>query len=756
MSLGLLLAACGNPSEPNAGDAGATDAGAADAFVSVPASDPVSTIPCNGRLGFPGMPSLLVPNISDHLELVDVDVDNILDIVYSENNAIHFALGKGDGTFSTPTAFPVPSNSYLFEIGDMSGDGKPDLVFGGGHENDVRVAISTGGVTFATPQPYTTLSRITELEIADLNGDGKLDIIVTYQSGGTISVFLNTGSSFSAAQSYTAGESSIRRIALGDLTGDSRPELVATNAESDTVSVLVNNGNGTFAGPVAYPVGDVPSPVVLADLNADGRLDVVVGAGTAPFTPSLFVLLNQGNGVLGTAVSYPVNASGENGPLNSIVAGDVTGDGQVDLVVTATAGYAALVFPGSATGQLTTPIALHVDNYTIELALGDLNRDGRLDVVVSSARAVTPFLNSGTATLFDTRSRHHFGLSMVNAGATMTDLNSDGVLDVIGIGYQDQSAQYVPIVVATPGTASGALSAMTDRFAMDVLPISRKLLDVNQDNRQDVVVFGYTPSSSGGQALLNSGDGWLVGAPSFPLLGAVRASVTGDIDGDHVTDLVILGYESSTNVENVQFVRGLGAGEFAPSIKLFEHERVGGVAVMDLDDDHQLDLVVIHDGIDLDIRRGLGDGTFSPPTTTTLSTGGANFLVRDLNDDGKPDLISAHHELIVLLNNGDGTLAPPILTEERPAFTSAAFADFDGDGKLDIVGTRASPASSLIFVLLGHGDGTFSPPMYFDAGRGATTVTAGDVDRDGQVDVLVNNEKDLISVLRGRCYPSPP
>ena len=111
----------------------------------------------------------------------------------------------------------------------------------------------------------------------------------------------------------------------GDLDGDGDIDLAVTNRLTNDVWVLFNQGGGVFGAPVAYPVGSDPRAVALGDLDGDGDLDMVV-ANFGSHTVS--VLINQGGGTFRGAVGYAVGA----GPQH-VALGDMDGDGALDIVV---------------------------------------------------------------------------------------------------------------------------------------------------------------------------------------------------------------------------------------------------------------------------------------------------------------------------------------------------------------------------------------------------------------------------------------
>jgi hypothetical protein len=161
------------------------------------------------------------------------------------------------------TNYPTGINPVSVAVGDLNGDGQPDLVTAniGGDPfatptpaGTVSVLLGTGNGTFSAATPYPTGSLLAlSVAIGDLNGDGKLDLAVANYGDpvlstgdGTISVFLGNGNgTFEAATLYSAGTglSGAQSVAIGDLNGDGKLDLAVANAGSNTVSVFLGNGN---------------------------------------------------------------------------------------------------------------------------------------------------------------------------------------------------------------------------------------------------------------------------------------------------------------------------------------------------------------------------------------------------------------------------------------------------------------------------------------------------------------------------------
>jgi hypothetical protein len=160
------------------------------------------------------------------------------------------------------------------------------------------------------------------------------------------------------------------------------------------------------------------------------------------------------------------------------------------------------------------------------------------------------------------------------------------------------------------------------------------------------------------------------------------------------------------------------------------------VALADLNGDGKLDLVVVSDQSNqtVSVLLGNGDGTFQPQVRYAVGSFPYGLAVADVNLDGNLDLLVSNYvddTISVLLGNGDGTLQPQMIFAAGDATTAIVVADFNGDGFPDL-----ATASSPVAVLLGNGDGTFQPPT-FPTTEGASSVAAGDFNRDGKTDLAL-------------------
>ena len=342
--------------------------------------------------------------------------------------------------------------------------------------------------------------RVSDVSSADVNGDGLTDVLVSSSNGdsgatesGLLSVYLTQMSGgLSHSGDYPAGLRAMG-VATGDLDGDGWLDAVTTTYNG--FSVLPGRGDGTFGDPVHHDAGNLREPVV-ADFDADGWPDIAAANYYyGSFLGAVDVLHNNGDG---TFASSRIDLGVNTFPTR-LTAGDLNGDGALDLVATNGAFH---VLIGNGDGTFAAPVR-HVWTYTnffgqpdfraeiADVTIGDFNGDGHADLAAASTNDTAaglwffPGAADGSLDLADAVSRR------VNDGAetvSSADVDQDGLLDVV-IGAGDGA--YAPAVVNVRA-GSDQWPTMGYKgpggYVFDIHPRARiAALDVNGDSYPDLV-----------------------------------------------------------------------------------------------------------------------------------------------------------------------------------------------------------------------------------------------------------------------------
>jgi hypothetical protein len=316
-------------------------------------------------------------------ELADVNGDGNADIVSFGEAGTYVALGNGDGTFAGATLIPAfgagasaggwaSNDHYPRELADVNGDGRADIVAFG--QNNVYVALSNGDGSFSAP--IVASSQFTgslgwssnnhyAREVADVNGDGRVDL-VGFGDAGTYVSLANPDGTFAAATLFTqfgagasaggwASQDQYPRL-LADVNGDGRADVVAFG--QNAVYVALGSGDGNFSSRVATTdftaaLGWSSNNLVpreLADVNGDHKVDIV-GFGNN----GVYVALGNGDGTFQSATldvaqfGAGANAGGwSSEDMFPRHLADINHDGAADIVAFGSAG----IYVAYANGDL--------------------------------------------------------------------------------------------------------------------------------------------------------------------------------------------------------------------------------------------------------------------------------------------------------------------------------------------------------------------------------------------------------------------
>ncbi len=566
--------------------------------------------------------------------------------------SIDVLLNIGGGVFQDPASGVTVSDPWLLAAADLTGDGRTDLISSDPSPGEMSVLLGQGDGTFQVAHQYGLGWDPNEFGIGlpvvsgDFNGDGRIDLAVL-NGDGVVSLYgqrrrdvpapdgvrawQNTRSAWwPAISAATAGPSTWSsrtsmacRSCWATATARSSPQqrsravvaswwrAISTATATSTwpvpsfvpprqphyVYVSPGNGDGTFRPAVYTTVGIVnPYAIVAGDFNGNGKLDLVVAGTSESGTGEVAVLLGEGDGTFQSGSQYVL---GPDLTPTSLVAGDFTGSGRLDLAITVQPINIDGAHPDQATSRScsateTAPSRRRrmtpSDPARRGSSRGDFNSDGKLDLAVadSESNTMTILLGNGDGTFKDPDQQ----AITPNATPLVANVNGDGTADVLVVdgtgkilyrqGIPGQPGTFEPPVVVNPPLPDGS-NPYTSRDIAWVPDTRDGPLLASVDARDNAV------------SLYAWRDGGFVRVGSLAT-GALPAQViAADLDGTGFDDLIVRNAGDGTlsvffNAEEPK--SGGAAGPFLPAVPLAVGLGVSDVQAVYNPGDGRRDLVV--------------------------------------------------------------------------------------------------------------------------------------------------------------------
>jgi hypothetical protein len=320
------------------------------------------------------------------VKAADLNGDGRLDlVVLSESGDALLLLGDGRGGFRPSPPVAAGANPTAMVIADLDRDGKLDVVVAN-HESAYLTLLKGDGAGrfVARALPLRVVPHPHAVAVGDFDEDGKPDIAVDSWGENRIVLLFGKDGWKGPGTPVDVGTNPYYTLEAADLDGDGHLDLVAPNWGKGTVSILLGDGKGRFAHAPGSPfrAGPTPFAAAVADVNGDGRLDVVVAnySGHASDTANdgLTWIRNEGGRQF---MPFPERIA-KGGYVARLATGDVDGDGITDVAFSNTNGDSVTVLYGSKSGPRTGD-SVRTMRRPHALALADLDGDGRADLVVT-------------------------------------------------------------------------------------------------------------------------------------------------------------------------------------------------------------------------------------------------------------------------------------------------------------------------------------------------------------------------------------
>lgn len=413
-----------------------------------------------GDVNHDGILDLVATNPEDPQVLGDLELPFPTMLLY---------LGNEDGTFWPPRDLFVEAEAFFVAIGDLNGDGHPDLVTANTLPSSISVLPGNGVGTFGADKTYSTGSNPWYVESGDFNRDGHLDLVTVSPYANTASVFLGDGTgNLGPKMDYAVNDPSF--VTVADLNSDGWPDLVMATASdyfNPTISVLLGRGEGTFAPKKEFAASGA-TWISVGDLNGDGKPDLA----TANFG-TISVLLGGGDGSFSPGT--PVATGTSSFP---VAVADLNVDGMNDLAFVSNEDGTVSALLGHGDGTFGPRFDIPVSGKPFSVRVGDLNGDGKPDLVAGGTNRVTVLLGNGDGTF---RPAPDLRAGWFPSDAVIGDVDSDGRPDIVAINLASNTLSIFQ------GHGDGTFDPPAT-FGARGGPLSAVLGDLDEDGQADIAV----------------------------------------------------------------------------------------------------------------------------------------------------------------------------------------------------------------------------------------------------------------------------
>ncbi len=611
------------------------------------------------------------------------------------------------------------------------------------------------------------------LIIGDMDGDGDMDLI-TGSAGHPLRLYLNNGTaapySGVTGQNITSDNFLASDLALADLNYDGHLDVISGNYGVKNRIYLNNGTSNPFDGITGSNVTDYTSnteAIILIDINNDDNLDIIEGnEGQVNY-----VYINNGtadpfNGVTPLTITSDIDLT------QDIAVGDVNNDGFRDVVVANESDVNKLYLNNGTDDPFNGVSAINItnDSYDTEaIALKDMNGDGYLDVVCGNTNQVnTLYIHNQTADPFNGVSAMTITSDTNSTKAiAVYDINNDGHFDLIEGNSLQTNYLYLNNGTSEP------FSNITRTAISNDTHDTRELAIADMDNDGDIdIVAGNNNFPSGGeinrlylnQSTSNPFEG-ITGTEITDTQSTFTGLVVADINGDSYLDIIA----SNSIAPNVIYIHNGTSDPFNGVTGTYitaDSYTSTVIAVSDIDGDGYFDVIVGNKA--QPNRYYLNNGTADPFYGIT----GVNIsdetydtrviAVADVNGDGLPDVISGNYNEYNRISFNTGTSTPyesatrVSLTHHQEATRTLVIEDIDLDGDMDIIVGNYGQENRI------HLNNGTDDPFYGESSLLITTdtdqttvIAVGDMDNDGDMDVIVGNDNQVNKLYLNNGRPDP-
>lgn len=798
------------------------------------------TVTVNGLTGYSAKPFLLTYtgggniNNSSFLPKVDFETDlhpNCNALVDLDNDGkLDVATANNYSTTGVPASFSILRNTstvgninfapkqdfingvltYGITYGDIDGDGKQDIITTSIVDQNISVfrnTSTTGNISFANKIDFPSGNSPYNIAIKDLDGNGKPDIVVVNATSSIVSIYRNLstmGTVSFAPKLDIATQINPQDLTLGDFDGDNKYDIAVTNKVSNSFSIFRNIstiGNITFAAryDIACGTGNQPVGIINGDFDGDNKVDIAIVISQSNTSGSFAQIYknNSSPGILN--FNWDITLIGEpNNNAYHITAGDLNGDGKIDLAFAITGADYSKVFENySFLGSMVFLEKTQLQSFNpYPISVGDLNGDGRADVIASNFTSNnisvfkntcgTPEITSFTPTIASTSitititGNNFNNITSVTIGgvnaASFVVVNSTTITAVLGSGASGNiivtnsigSATIagfifsnVPLITSFSPTVggNGTVVSITGANFLSATSVSFGGVPASTFNIISATSITAVVASGGSGNVKISFGTDSVTAPNFVYTGSIPiVNVFSPISGQTGSAVVINGINfSSTPANNIVYFGDVRANVSTATNNLLNVTVPSGanykpisVTVNGKTGFSKIPFIITQPN-----PINITASSFAPKTDLTLgsiSTYGVE--TGDIDNDGKSDLIaSKNYDIKVAIFKNTSSLnsisfAPRIDSATGSYPTAVGLSDLDGDGIKDLM-TIGVQNISVFKNLSVPGNIALGAKQFFSAFGYNRILSVADITPDGKPDIaLATSSSNKLLVLK--------
>lgn len=643
--------------------------------------------------------------VAEGIVAADLDGDGKNDVAIADyaNNSLLLFRNTSSGsalTFAEPVVLGLGSSPSELLRADFNGDGKVDLATVQYSSNSASIFINTstpGNLRLAAPLSLPVADEPLSAVVGDVDGDGKPDILVG-SAGASVVTLLHNVSTASAARFAgidLPASAFTYQLAMADFDGDGLADIAISLGDRESVQVLRNQsvpGRPDFAALTRLTPTDKAISVLACEIDGDSKPDLVVRTQASSFR----VLRNTSTGANRIAFTEgPAETLEEAEGLTDCA--DFDGDQHNDLTTLREGETISLIRNVSAPGKprFESRRNLRIISSSPRMATGDVDGDGRPEVFLGEQNSdyARIYRNRSAAGEWELSAAQDLVLGFRPASVALTDLDGDGKADLL---YSNESQAGIGVRRSLSTSAGSSLEFAAPKQFSGAYGVTTgfTLVDFDGDGRRDIAGLASVDALSIRRN--NSTPGQVdLSAELLLSIDTFAFYAVGDVDGDGRPDLAVAkGYGTGIDiVRNASDSTGIAFETRVPIATTIEFS--SAVAMADLDGDGRGELIIGDSRSDtLTVMPGTSSpGSISFGTALSLGRGlrPQSIQAQDLNGDGLPELVVNNPMSVTVFHNR--STAGSLDMEQLDNYGAGkklwivSLDDHDGDGQLDFLAT---------------------------------------------------------------------